>query len=600
MGGTMKTFTTPSLLSLAVAALASTLVACGGTSSQDGSSRQSQGLEGRVTINGGLAGATIFVDLNDSASHDEEEPIAYTDSQGFFSYNPVTRTNYCRSNDPALTRHCLRLPSLSNLPDDVTVFYLGGVNQITGEPNERVYRYHVQVDALRGRDLDLNAARALVSAAADSEESLDIIYGLIDALYQARDTLPQGRSAMPLVAPDDNDAAAKLAALIAAGIIADPNLSQPLDSNMSRAQTAKIVSTLLDLDAHLADTPPPSSSFFAPSAVEWAAGLIAASHGSIPATGPGSVFSAKTDMTTEQLAVLIARALQMQPESPPDTNDIAGWAHAYVSAAFSVDFLPPIADYTTASTRNLLLQAAFFAYDQLPDTTSTNGTYATAQGFGSELLKDQALNDSFDEGDFDQGINLFAELLQSASASGEVIDLGAAARFLMDMGRDWNDLPQLLIDPSTFSTLLTALTDNVLVLGYDNPGDADGQAQLRLIPGTLPTQGRLQACIRYQENASLPGEQLFSTPLYVSGDWARSSNGAIILNMNVIPGSAYTGALSLDWSSLQGGSINFGLVRNLQRWSLALLEDVDYRWDQLDTDGAQTANALCGLFLQQD
>ena len=60
------------------------LVACGGDSSQDGGNAPATGTEGRVTLAGGLANATIFVDLNDSSSHDEDEPIGYTDSQGFF------------------------------------------------------------------------------------------------------------------------------------------------------------------------------------------------------------------------------------------------------------------------------------------------------------------------------------------------------------------------------------------------------------------------------------------------------------------------------------------------------------------------------------
>ncbi len=57
-------------------------------------------------IDGYLAGASVYVDQNANGKLDAFEPRALTDSEGYFSYNHRTGTNYCA--DGGLNQFCLR------------------------------------------------------------------------------------------------------------------------------------------------------------------------------------------------------------------------------------------------------------------------------------------------------------------------------------------------------------------------------------------------------------------------------------------------------------------------------------------------------------
>lgn len=584
------------------------LMACGGDSSQDGGKAPASGTEGRVTLAAGLANATIFVDMNDSSSHDEDEPIGYTDSQGFFGYNPITRINYCKSQDLTLRQHCLRLPSLSNLPDEVTLFYFGGVNLVTGEQNEKVYRYHVQVDQLRNQDLDLNAAKAAISAVADSDDGLDILYGIIDAFYQKYITTPVGfaaRSAVPY-ASDNLSAQEKYEALLNAGIFTGVNDTPDLDENMSRAQLSSILARLLGEQ----ETSPPQGVFADIDSFGWQMTHLA-ELGAGFVIGNGT-FERGDDLTMEQLAAVITRVLGLQSVDDVQPDDVSGWAKDYIQAAINAGLFPPGGDYTSAAERAQLVQASYEANHFLVPTADPqveNQLASVLQGFIETLLENSALNDSFSEAEFDSLLDGLAALVEQATENGQRLNLDILRQFLLNESRDWTDwnagdFDELLLDEAFFDATVGYLKGKVLDIAYDDPAKGEGRLQLLLSAGdagAVIDEGRLQVCVRYEEVGVPTSEQRFNEPLYVSGGWSRINDNSILLNMNLLPGYTYSRVLQLDWSQITldpstMSTLRFDMTDELEDWSFDVLPSVPSAWAVMDNN-RDAANAFCASFL---
>ncbi len=127
-----QNFYSSKLLPWAPITLAASLVACGGTG-QDIGKRQafSQTFQG-VAVDGYVARSLVFLDYDNNGTRDPWEPSAFTDNDGYYSYNPKTNTNYCRVNAPASEQiYCL----VSTRPIDNAVIRVdGGYDVLTGEP----------------------------------------------------------------------------------------------------------------------------------------------------------------------------------------------------------------------------------------------------------------------------------------------------------------------------------------------------------------------------------------------------------------------------------------------------------------------------------
>ncbi|TCS38138.1 hypothetical protein [Reinekea marinisedimentorum] len=99
---------------------------------QDGDGTDSRvGLNG-LAVDGRVAGGKVWVDSNNNYEVDDFEPYAFTDSDGYYSYNPLTNTNYCTL--PVISdeyqRHCLVYGSTVN---SMIVRIKGGIDLSTGE-----------------------------------------------------------------------------------------------------------------------------------------------------------------------------------------------------------------------------------------------------------------------------------------------------------------------------------------------------------------------------------------------------------------------------------------------------------------------------------
>ncbi len=126
------TFTRHPLLTAMI--LASMLSGCGGTGQDDGSTniaRENITYSG-VALDGYLARSTVYIDSNNNAARDPWEAFAFTDNNGYYSYNPITDTHYCASTATAeQNQYCLIQPKV----EGVSIIRVdGGYDVLTGEP----------------------------------------------------------------------------------------------------------------------------------------------------------------------------------------------------------------------------------------------------------------------------------------------------------------------------------------------------------------------------------------------------------------------------------------------------------------------------------
>ena len=103
----------------------SLLSACGAPSQDGGSPATLSGL----AVDGYVAGATVYLDINGNAVMDVYEPRALTDSEGYFGI-AADGTNYCNSSSSSDQSHCLKTGEYS----DSLLRIEGGIDTLTGEP----------------------------------------------------------------------------------------------------------------------------------------------------------------------------------------------------------------------------------------------------------------------------------------------------------------------------------------------------------------------------------------------------------------------------------------------------------------------------------
>lgn len=108
------------------------LTACGGTGQGKGTPNMTETEISGLAIDGYLAGSTCYLDVNNNFSHEAIEPSAITDSQGYFTYNPNTDTNYCRE-DASIDESLFCLKTFLSLTE-VVLRCEGGIDLLTETP----------------------------------------------------------------------------------------------------------------------------------------------------------------------------------------------------------------------------------------------------------------------------------------------------------------------------------------------------------------------------------------------------------------------------------------------------------------------------------
>lgn len=139
-----------------------------------------------------------------------------------------------------------------------------------------------------------------------------------------------------------------------------PDGDPALDKEMSRAQAAKIIALLLNLES---DEKPSAAKFTDVSSDHWAFDYIeaAAKEGIMIGIG-GAQFDPSADMTVEQLAVILVRSLGIEPDEDASVEGASDWAAPYVAAAIEAGILPPQTDYRRPAQREQLVESSYDAY----------------------------------------------------------------------------------------------------------------------------------------------------------------------------------------------------------------------------------------------
>ncbi|MDH3326614.1 MAG: hypothetical protein OEM38_07855 [Gammaproteobacteria bacterium] len=108
------------------------LNACGGTGQDEGLlSSNTQGFSGKV-IDGNIARAFVFIDSNNNGTREAWEACSFTDNDGYYSFNPITKTNYCSADATEQQRQYCLISAFNH--DNVVIRAEGGYDTLTGEP----------------------------------------------------------------------------------------------------------------------------------------------------------------------------------------------------------------------------------------------------------------------------------------------------------------------------------------------------------------------------------------------------------------------------------------------------------------------------------
>lgn len=150
--------------------------------------------------------------------------------------------------------------------------------------------------------------------------------------------------------------------LVEAGIFTGmPGGDPAVEDNMTRAQVAAVIQRLLDLPL---DEEEALNDYKDLKWSEWAAGYIGAVSPEIMEGFGKGVFAPTRDVTYEELATILVRALDIEVNEDAEVEGtISDWAVEYVAAAIENGLIPEQDDYTVAAPRGVLISAAYAAYD---------------------------------------------------------------------------------------------------------------------------------------------------------------------------------------------------------------------------------------------
>lgn len=139
---------TPKRTLLSISLSAALLTACGGTGQDNGSPSSIQQEFSGAVLDGYLARATVFLDSNNNGTRDAWEAYAFTDNEGFYSFNANTGTDYCAETASAQEQQYCLISRTSHT--NVVVRVDGGYDVLTGEPflGQMTRRVNAEDDSL--------------------------------------------------------------------------------------------------------------------------------------------------------------------------------------------------------------------------------------------------------------------------------------------------------------------------------------------------------------------------------------------------------------------------------------------------------------------
>ncbi len=158
-------------------------------------------------------------------------------------------------------------------------------------------------------------------------------------------------------AADEMTAEQKYDALEAKGIFAGIDGDKALDQDMTRAQFARVVSLLMELDLN---NPPATASFSDVQPGHWAFEEVEAVHHAELMSGYSeTVFGDKDNITIEQMARVYVDALGLAVDEEAEVEGASEWAQKYVEAAVDAGLIAADADFTANAIRAQLATVSY-------------------------------------------------------------------------------------------------------------------------------------------------------------------------------------------------------------------------------------------------
>ncbi|GFE84829.1 hypothetical protein GCM10011487_68290 [Steroidobacter agaridevorans] len=513
------------ILAGAVASSMIGLAACGGGSkgTQDVGTNPSGdgGASSRVfharAIDGYLAGATVYVDQNANGKLDAFEPRALTDSDGYFSYNHRTGTDYCAAG--GLTQFCLRGGIAADA--EVVIRVTGGYDTITQLPFEGML-------SLRSSDLDRDDLRLVT---------------------------PQ----TSMVADAGSATQAKLDALIKAGILDSTGLnSDPFDNagQMTRAQAAVIISQVFGTVAELSL---PAATFEDIESSVWANSYIAMSAQLIEGIDTGSGIFQSTFGSAEALEELARRAIftavnpgEIMPGSYQLPNPALIQPLLQNTAdiiALNEELLAALNGWATPEELAAILRLQRIAAEralqnpndpELPDLYDWARAQITPGGLGTDLT----------------GLGM------------SDIDVAKLVDRQFDFDPISNSISASATIPAEAATAFAALVNTAFSVSLDKP-DEQGDALLFVTGANGARSGEIKVCVRYRGDDGDFDTTSSSDPngaLLVGGHWSLLDDHTLTLSLN-IAGGARSMLLKAVGTNATGLDYRFDFGDDLENWS---------------------------------
>jgi len=152
------------------------LVGCGGSNQDAGTASTNVTSFAGVAIDGALARSTVYLDSNNNGTRDPWEDYAFTDNAGYYSYNPITETDYCAANTPASQSiYCLRS---SRSYTNVIVRVDGGYDLLTGEPFYGQMSRRVEVSSNEVTDTVVSPLTSLIAELDTQQDQSSVLESL--------------------------------------------------------------------------------------------------------------------------------------------------------------------------------------------------------------------------------------------------------------------------------------------------------------------------------------------------------------------------------------------------------------------------------------
>ncbi|MFV8836693.1 hypothetical protein ACNSTU_17165 [Aquisalimonas sp. APHAB1-3] len=453
------------------------------SSDPDGGDVNSVEISG-VAVDGYIAGARVYVDLNDNNRRDSFEPRAFTDSYGFFSQRPDIRDgngelvaearDYCAE---GIERHCL---TVSTAQSQARLRVEGGYDLFSGEAFQGSLSRLIEIqNSSSGTVLPVSPVTSLSNNIVFSTDDVDP-WGdhLEDAQYSERDSVAAVAIHETVTAVSDE-------------------LFGGLDSDDLQAEATGLMYD----------------------------GLRTHADGQ-----QGDLRDAVDDLDASDFQGAIDDALADQDvDVEKDTVDEV--------VELATTLLDTLLDDGDSGSSGTMALASTTSLNEADDGEPRDRGEARVQAILSYTRSDQARSPDTDDA---QTIDELSEILaEGGQDSRRSIDIDSLSRRLWNEGGD----PEASVSASEVENTFPALAGKYVAFATDADSDKDGEAALFFDGESGDRSGELSLCVRGDlEDVDLSAFGDDGTVL-ITGQWDQPNDRTLILSLSALGGSVEESAI---------------------------------------------------------